>query len=73
MKVASKFDNVIYFKRTLNHYEITNKFDYFIKKSDPKKFTTRYENLDYDMGMHASIIQDRVTFELSIYPNLYLT
>ncbi|KAL4573192.1 hypothetical protein LXL04_019990 [Taraxacum kok-saghyz] len=64
MKVESKFENVTCFKRALNHYAIINEFDYFIQKSDPTRFTARCENLDCEWRIHASIMQDGVTFQV---------
>ena len=71
MKVESKFENVTCFKRALNHYAIINEFDYFIQKSDPTRFTARCENLDCEWRIHASIMQDGVTFQVSIYQAIY--
>ena len=34
MKLNSKFPNVIAFRRALNHYALTNEFEYDIEKSD---------------------------------------
>ncbi|KAJ9535404.1 LOW QUALITY PROTEIN: hypothetical protein OSB04_un001486 [Centaurea solstitialis] len=64
MKVNSKFANVIEFRRALNHYAITNEFDYLIVKSDPIRFTARCEKIDCEWKIHASIMQDGVTFEV---------
>ncbi|KAJ9565004.1 hypothetical protein OSB04_000970 [Centaurea solstitialis] len=71
MKVNLYFENVIEFRKALNHYAITNEFDYFIQKSDPTRFTTRCENINCEFRIHASIMQDRVTFEnvCNIYSN----
>ncbi|KAL4586837.1 hypothetical protein LXL04_011482 [Taraxacum kok-saghyz] len=62
--VESKFENVTCFKRALNHYAIINEFDYFIQKSDPTRFTARCENIDCEWRIHASIMQDGVTFQV---------
>nr|KAJ0193211.1 hypothetical protein LSAT_V11C800418570 [Lactuca sativa] len=64
MEVGSEFENVVDFKRTLNLFAVTNKFNYYIQKSDPTRFTTRCENLDCEWRIHASIKQDEVTFEV---------
>ncbi|KAI3516657.1 hypothetical protein L1887_15580 [Cichorium endivia] len=64
MKMNSKFENAICFKRALNHYAITNEFDYFILKSDPTRFTARCESIDCEWRIHASIMQDGITFEV---------
>ena len=45
----------------------------FIQKSDPTRFIVRCENIDREWIIHASIMQDEVTFEVTIYPKLYLT
>ncbi|KAL4587087.1 hypothetical protein LXL04_011737 [Taraxacum kok-saghyz] len=64
MKEGTKFDNAVEFKRALNHYAITNEFDYFILKSDQTRFRARCENLDCGWRIYASIMQDGITFEV---------
>ncbi|CAH1437876.1 unnamed protein product [Lactuca virosa] len=64
MEVGSKFENVVDFRRALNHFAVTNEFHYYIQKSDPTRFTTRCENLECEWRIHASITQDEVTFEV---------
>ncbi|CAH1428911.1 unnamed protein product [Lactuca virosa] len=66
MEVDSKFKNVVDCRRALNHFAVTNEFNYYIKKSDPTRFTARCENLEYEWRIHASISQDEVTFEISV-------
>lgn len=66
IKVNSKFKNVIAFRRALNHHAVTNEFDYFIIKSDPTRFIARCKNLGCGWRIHASITQDKVTFEVII-------
>nr|KAJ0212689.1 hypothetical protein LSAT_V11C400164730 [Lactuca sativa] len=64
MEVGSKFENVVDFRRALNHFTVTNEFNYYIQKSDPTQFTKRCENLECEWRIHASITQDEVTFEV---------
>ncbi|KAL4555574.1 hypothetical protein LXL04_038197 [Taraxacum kok-saghyz] len=49
MKEGTKFDNAVEFKRALNHYAITNEFDYFILKSDQTRFRARLGKLLKDI------------------------
>nr|KAJ0213002.1 hypothetical protein LSAT_V11C400172240 [Lactuca sativa] len=67
MEVGSKFENVVDFRRALNHFAVINEFNYYILKSDPTRFTSKYENLECEWRIHASITQDAVTFEVSVY------
>ncbi|KAI3738295.1 hypothetical protein L2E82_28319 [Cichorium intybus] len=64
MKVGTKFENMVDFRRALNHYAIINEFDYFIQKSDPTRFTARCDNIDCGWRIYASIMQDGITFEV---------
>ncbi|CAI9271724.1 unnamed protein product [Lactuca saligna] len=64
MEVDSKFESVVDFRRSLNHFAVTNEFNYYIQKSDPTRFTARCENLECEWRIHASITQDEVTFEV---------
>ncbi|CAH1452382.1 unnamed protein product [Lactuca virosa] len=64
MEVGSKFENVVDFRRDLNHFAVINEFNYYIQKSDPTRFTARCENLECEGRIHASITQDEVTFEV---------
>nr|KAJ0217758.1 hypothetical protein LSAT_V11C300154870 [Lactuca sativa] len=64
MKVGSKYENVISFKRALNHYAIMNEFEYFIQKSDLTRFTGKCEKIDCVLRIHASIMHDGITFEI---------
>ncbi|CAH1441567.1 unnamed protein product [Lactuca virosa] len=63
-KAGTKFENVVDFRRALNHYAIINEFDYFILKSDQTRFTARCENVDCQWRIYASIMQDDITFEV---------
>ncbi|CAH1415299.1 unnamed protein product [Lactuca virosa] len=65
MKVGSKFENVVDFRRALNHFAVINEFNYYIQKSDPTRFIARCENLECEWRIHASITQDEVTFEVN--------
>nr|KAJ0208063.1 hypothetical protein LSAT_V11C500234360 [Lactuca sativa] len=64
MKVNSKFPNVIAFRRALNHYAITNEFQYVIEKSDLTQLTACCEDKKCEWRIHASHTQDEVTFEV---------
>nr|KAJ0213458.1 hypothetical protein LSAT_V11C400201180 [Lactuca sativa] len=64
MEVGSKFENVVDFRRALNHFAVTNEFNYYIQKSDPARSTARCENLECKWRIHVSITQDEVTFEV---------
>ncbi|CAH1452956.1 unnamed protein product [Lactuca virosa] len=58
MKVNSKFPNVIAFRRALNHYAITNEFQYVIEKSDLTRLTACCEDKKCEWRIHASLTQD---------------
>nr|XP_043638083.1 uncharacterized protein LOC122609088 [Erigeron canadensis] len=64
IKVNSKFTNAVAFKRALNHHAITNEYDYFLVKSDPTRFIARCRNMECDWRIHASTMQDEITFEV---------
>nr|XP_043623589.1 uncharacterized protein LOC122595313 [Erigeron canadensis] len=64
MKVYSRFSNVIDFRRALNHHAITNEFDYFIEKSEPTRFTARCINMECGWKIHASLMEDGITFQV---------
>lgn len=66
MKVNSRFVNVVQFRRALNHYALINEFEYIIEKSEPTRFTARCANLKCKWNIHAYIMDDKVTFEVSI-------
>lgn len=67
MKVGTNFENVVAFRRALNHYAIINEFDYYIKKSDLTRFIARCENIDCNWRIYAFVMQDGITFEVSTY------
>nr|KAJ0188326.1 hypothetical protein LSAT_V11C900501840 [Lactuca sativa] len=58
MKVGSKFENVVDFRRALNHFAVINEFNYYIQKTDPTRFIARCENVECEWRIHASITQD---------------
>nr|KAJ0223509.1 hypothetical protein LSAT_V11C200070100 [Lactuca sativa] len=64
MKVGTNFENVVAFRRALNHYAIINEFDYYIKKSDLTRFIARCENIDCNWRIYAFVMQDGITFEV---------
>nr|XP_043633496.1 uncharacterized protein LOC122604691 [Erigeron canadensis] len=64
MKVNSTFQNVVEFRRSLNHFALAHEFEYFIEKSEPTQFTARCSNMQCEWRIHASIMQDNVTFEV---------
>nr|XP_043633677.1 uncharacterized protein LOC122604879 [Erigeron canadensis] len=64
MKENLKFPNVISFRRALNHHAIKNEFEYFIEKSEPRRFTARCKQMGCKWRIHASVMQDNVTFEV---------
>nr|KAJ0203365.1 hypothetical protein LSAT_V11C500284930 [Lactuca sativa] len=64
MKVNSKFPSVIAFRRALNHYALTNEFEYVIEKSDLTRLTTCCGDKKCKWRIHASLTQDGVTFEV---------
>ena len=65
IEVNSKFPNVVAFRRDLNHHALMNEFQYFIEKSEPTRFTARCASRECEWRIHASILQDGVTFEVS--------
>ncbi|CAH1454650.1 unnamed protein product [Lactuca virosa] len=64
MKVNSKFPSVIAFRRALNHYALTNEFEYVIEKSDLARLTACCGDKKCKWRIHASLTQDGVTFEV---------
>ncbi|KAL7599162.1 hypothetical protein Lser_V15G21127 [Lactuca serriola] len=66
MKLNSKFPSVIAFRRALNHYALTNEFEYVIDKSDLTRLTACCGDKKCKWRIHASLTQDGVTFEVSI-------
>lgn len=69
MKINMKFPNVTDFRRAMNHYAVTNEFDYFIEKSDLTRFTARCAKCKEEgcqWRIHASVLDDKVTFKVSI-------
>ncbi|CAH1443875.1 unnamed protein product [Lactuca virosa] len=64
MKVNSKFPSVIAFRRALNHYALTNEFEYVIEKSDLTRLTACCGDKKCKWRIHASLTQDGVTFEV---------
>ncbi|KAJ9556985.1 hypothetical protein OSB04_011599 [Centaurea solstitialis] len=66
MKVNSKFPDVISFRRALNHYAVTNEFEYVTEKSDLTRLTACCEDKKCGWRIHASLTQDGVTFEVSM-------
>ncbi|GJZ26685.1 uncharacterized protein Tco_0570938 [Tanacetum coccineum] len=64
MKVNSRFQNVLEFKRALNHHAVINEFEYFIEKSDLERVTARCAHKKCPWRIHASLMQDKVTFEV---------
>ena len=54
MKVNSKFPNVVSFRRSLNHYALTNEFEYIIEKSDHTRLTPCCEDKKCEWRIHAS-------------------
>ena len=73
MKVNSKFPSVISFRRALNHYAITNEFEYVIAKSDLTRLTACCKEKKCEWRIHASVTQDGVTFEVSIRASKNIT
>ncbi|GJX46147.1 transposase, MuDR, MULE transposase domain protein [Tanacetum coccineum] len=65
MKINMRFPNVTDFRRALDHYAVTNEFDFFIEKSDLTRFTARCKNCKEEgcqWRIHASFLKDKVTF-----------
>ncbi|PWA74873.1 transposase, MuDR [Artemisia annua] len=58
----------VYFRfqplKALNHYALTNEFEYFIEKSEPTRFTARCAQLTCGWRIHAARLQDGVTFKV---------
>ncbi|XP_052624769.1 uncharacterized protein LOC111907821 [Lactuca sativa] len=66
IKVNSKFPSVVVFRRALNHYALTNEFEYVIEKSDLTRLTACCGDKKCKWIIHASLTQDGVTFEVSM-------
>nr|KAJ0207509.1 hypothetical protein LSAT_V11C500261200 [Lactuca sativa]KAJ0207802.1 hypothetical protein LSAT_V11C500261320 [Lactuca sativa] len=64
MKVNSKFPSAVSFRRALNHYALTNEFEYVIEKSDLTRLTACCDDKKCKWRIHASLTQDGVTFEV---------
>ncbi|KAI3519078.1 hypothetical protein L1887_08086 [Cichorium endivia] len=64
MKLNSKFANVIAFRRALNHYALTNEFEYDTEKSDLTRLTACCQDKKCEWRIHASLMQDGITFEV---------
>ncbi|KAL4554548.1 hypothetical protein LXL04_039380 [Taraxacum kok-saghyz] len=65
MKLNSIFPNVIAFRRALNHYALTNEFEYDIEKSDLTRLTACCGDKTCKWRIHASLTQDGVTFDVN--------
>nr|KAJ0214590.1 hypothetical protein LSAT_V11C400218170 [Lactuca sativa] len=59
--LGTKLENIVDYRRALNHYAITNVFDYFNLKNDKTQFTARCESTDYEWKSYVSIMQDAIT------------
>ncbi|GKD02562.1 transposase, MuDR, MULE transposase domain protein [Tanacetum coccineum] len=67
MKVNMRFPNATDFRRALDHYAVTNEFDFFIEKSDLTRFTARCKKCKEEgcqWRIHASVLGDKVTFKV---------
>ncbi|PWA76685.1 transposase, MuDR, MULE transposase domain protein [Artemisia annua] len=64
MKIQTRFPNVKAFRIAMNHHAITNEFSYNIEKSDFERFTARCEHEECPWRIHASLLEDKVTFEV---------
>nr|GEY36649.1 hypothetical protein [Tanacetum cinerariifolium] len=64
IELNSKFSNKVIFKRALNQYALKNEVEYFVKNSEPTRFTARCVQLTYRWGIHAAILQDGVTYKV---------
>ncbi|KAM0055655.1 putative transposase, MuDR, plant [Helianthus debilis subsp. tardiflorus] len=64
IKVNSTFENVVEFRRALSHYAIINEFAFFSEKSEPTRVTARCSDLQCKWGIHASVMQDGISFEV---------
>ncbi|PWA82218.1 transposase, MuDR [Artemisia annua] len=64
MKIQTRFPNVIAFRTAMNHHAITNEFSYSIEKSDFERFTARCEHEECPWRIHASLMEDKVTFQV---------
>ncbi|XP_022019508.2 uncharacterized protein LOC110919548 [Helianthus annuus] len=64
IKVNSTFENVVEFRRALSHYAIMNEFAYFTEKSEPTWVTARCSDLQCKWRIHASVMQDGISFEV---------
>uniref|UniRef100_A0A251T3W9 Putative transposase, MuDR, plant n=1 Tax=Helianthus annuus TaxID=4232 RepID=A0A251T3W9_HELAN len=64
IKVNSTYENVVEFRRALSHYAIMNEFAYFTEKSEPTRVTARCSDLQCKWRIHASVMQDGISFEV---------
>ncbi|CAH1417197.1 unnamed protein product [Lactuca virosa] len=64
MKINSKFPNLNAFRRDLNHYALTNEFQYVIEKSNLTRLTACCEDKKCEWRIHDSLTQDDVALEV---------
>nr|KAJ0206316.1 hypothetical protein LSAT_V11C500293020 [Lactuca sativa] len=64
MEIGSIFENVVDFRRALNHFAVTNEFNYYIQKSDPTRFTSRCEKPRVRVENSCFYYTNEVTFEV---------
>jgi MuDR family transposase len=62
MEVGAQYPNVTTFRRSLNHYALTTDFKFSVEKSDPTRLTARCAKKDCSWRIHASVVDDDVTF-----------
>nr|XP_043633613.1 uncharacterized protein LOC122604814 [Erigeron canadensis] len=70
MKVHSKFPNVVEFRRALNHHALINEFEYFIEKSEPRRFTASNKggNKCATQGWIAEAVKDKLKSDGDVSP-----
>ncbi|KAK1311188.1 hypothetical protein QJS10_CPA08g00636 [Acorus calamus] len=64
MEVGSQFPNVNEFRNALRQHCILHEFGVKYIKNDKFRVTAKCQGVDYPWRIHASVIQDNVTFEV---------
>ncbi|CAH1418028.1 unnamed protein product [Lactuca virosa] len=70
MEVSSKFENLVDFRRALNHFAVANEFNYYIQKSDPTRFTKSNKggNKRAIQGWIANVVTNKLKYDGDVSP-----
>ncbi|XP_020110398.1 uncharacterized protein LOC109725568 [Ananas comosus] len=69
MKVGMKYPNKKTLKRSLDHFAVLNGFEFNVEKSDKRRMTVKCANERCGWRLHASVLQDKTTFEVKTLKN----